>query len=617
VERVNLTLKTGTSNIIIDQKLLSVTLPALGEIVKQITYNYNMRTHSSTNYAPYELYYGLKVINNPLASNINLVNGVPGKKLTEFERTEMNTKSLQAQEARAKRNYSLRWKKYKAAIKETLLVEGQLVLVKPLIQPSHLDKKTTLFHACARVHRILAGTDFCILEWVTDGPTASDKPGTLSKNWLVTALTKVVDGTDEEEIVDNMRNYSGWSRNFEINNILGKLSDTKSGAIYYFIQWEGFSIEESSWVRRENVMDIPTIEKYILEYNIPFKKLQYNSNLHATFTEELSFSSGSNIVEQKKKTNTLFKKVLHKTASSSTTYSNYSNHQNQSSSNFGSSSSSIKLSYGTPKPVPPVMQNPATTNTNNSNWIFTAYNALSNVGYWQIEPYIYNQKMSLWNEFVAVEGGTPALELFISKYFESLNWTKFGYLHFFVESTHPSQYLAAQNMEYFRKFFFTRYTTHNIFIFPTYSLLKTVTAEVVIKDYINKTANHRKPQMFGIQYHNGNHFFLILYKPSLEKFIVVDSLKNLEKSAYVNSVLYLNYLIGLVDNIVNLPFDSNDHKLEAIPTNKLNQTFTFNKNLSIDKKAKICSHISIWKQFWTQPNYLDCGIYAWLFLYSM
>ena len=50
----------------------------------------------------------------------------------------MNMKSLQAQEARAKRNYSLRWKKYKAAIKETLLVEGQLVLVKPLIQPSPL-----------------------------------------------------------------------------------------------------------------------------------------------------------------------------------------------------------------------------------------------------------------------------------------------------------------------------------------------------------------------------------------------------------------------------------------------------------------------------------------------
>ena len=38
-----------------------------------------MRTHSSTNYAPYELYYGLKVTNNPVAANINLVNGVPGK----------------------------------------------------------------------------------------------------------------------------------------------------------------------------------------------------------------------------------------------------------------------------------------------------------------------------------------------------------------------------------------------------------------------------------------------------------------------------------------------------------------------------------------------------------
>ena len=123
--------------------------------------------------------------------------------------------------------------------------------------------------------------------------------------------------------------------------------------------------------------------------------------------------------------------------------------------------------------------------------------------------------------------------------------------------------------------------------------------------------------MFGIQYHNGNHFFLILYKPSLEKFIVADSLKNWDKSAYINSVLYLNYLIRLVDNSVNLPFNSNDHKVEAVTKNRLNQTFTFNKNISIDKKAKICSHISFWNQFWTQPNFLDCGIYAWLFLYSM
>ena len=303
----------------------------------------------------------------------------------------------------------------------------------------------------------------------------------------MTALTKVVNGTDEEEIVENMRNYSGWSRNFEINNILGKLLDTKTGAIYYFIQWEGFSIKESSWVRRETIMDIPTIEKYILEYNIPYKKLiiklQSSCSIYRRIILQFQFQYSE--ATKKKKWTQFLRKYCTKllvphllTAIIPTTKINLSSECQVPQST---------LTNGTAKPVPPVIQNPACTNP---NWIITAYNALSNIGYWQIEPYIYNQKMSLWNKFVAVEGDKPVIELFVSNYFESLNWTKFSYLQYFVESTHPSQYLSVQNMEYFRNFFFTRYTTHNIFIFPIYSLLKTTTSEIVIKDYINKTANH-------------------------------------------------------------------------------------------------------------------------------
>ena len=609
VERVNRTLKVATANMIVDLKLLSVSLPVLGDLVSQVTHNYNLKIHSSTNYSPYELYYGMKVMENQLGTTTTFVNGIPGIKLNEMEKNEMNTKALAAQQDRAKRNHTLRWRKYKAAIKEKFLVEGQLVLVKPIIRPSPLDKSTTLFHACARVHKILPGTDYCTLEWITDGPTASDKPGTISKNWLVTALTKVEDGTDENEIVENMKNYGGWSRNFEISNILGKLSDTKTGAIYYFIQWEGYSAEDSSWVKRENVMDITTIERYILEFNIPFETLLFDSNEHMAFTERLCPSTTiKQQTKKKKKTNTIFSKVIRNNTDTSTNFSSFNNLQNHS--EVGSSNMLIRSNGDCTAKVTLKKQIPSSSNTNNnSSWLTAAYEALSDVGYWQIEPFVYNTKMVVWNNFIAEQRGYLAVQNFLEKYLKSLNWNKFDEHKYFLLSTHPNNYLAAQNLEYFRMFFFTRNTTHNLFIFPTYSLLKTVREEVIIRDYTTKIGNHRQPQMFGIQYHNGAHFYLILYKPSVKKFIIADSLKSLDKGVYIHAVLYLNYLISLVDSSVDLPFNSNDHKADVTKIITINnQTFSFTANLSVDKKVQICSHISIWKQFWTQPNNTDCGI---------
>jgi hypothetical protein len=157
----------------VDSNLLNITLPKFKEFISQVTYNYNLRKHSSTLYAPFELYYKMKINNIPHLypdNTFKLINGICGKELSNEEVTEMNAAALANQQSRAMRNYNLRWRKYKQVVKEKLIVEDTLVLVKPIIQPSHLDKKSILFHACARVHKILEGTDFCKLEWITNGP---------------------------------------------------------------------------------------------------------------------------------------------------------------------------------------------------------------------------------------------------------------------------------------------------------------------------------------------------------------------------------------------------------------------------------------------------------------
>jgi hypothetical protein len=253
-----------------------------------------MKQHSSTNFPPYEIYHQIKVDDNPLPHTIKLIEGIPGRKLTENEINEMNRKAMQSQQNRAKRNYSLRWSKYKASIKEKLIVEGQLVLVKPVIESTfNSNKKTNIFHACAKVYKVFPGTDYCKLEWITDGPTKTDKPGTISKNWLISSLTKIKEGTNEEQIIENMKIYSSWNRNYEINDILGKLIDSKTNTIYYLIQWEGYTKEESSWVKENNITNIDTIEKYIIEYQIPVKNFIYNSIQHFNFTESLCSNTDS------------------------------------------------------------------------------------------------------------------------------------------------------------------------------------------------------------------------------------------------------------------------------------------------------------------------------------
>jgi hypothetical protein len=144
--------------------------------------------------------------------------------------------------------------------------------------------------------------------------------------------------------------------------------------------------------------------------------------------------------------------------------------------------------------------------------------------------------------------------------------------------------------------------------------------EILKIEYNNRIKNHQKPLIFGIQFHNGNHFYFIFYKIKLQKFIIADSILKNNKNYYIHSVLYLNYLINIVDNTLDLPFNSNDFKVlinQNIKPIVLNQTFNFNFNLTNNNIEHINSYIFLWKEFWQQTNLVDCGIFAWLLLYSL
>jgi hypothetical protein len=420
-----------------------------------------------------------------------------------------------------------------------------------------------------------------------------------------------------------MKSYSGWSKNFEICDILGKIVDPASTLIYYLIRWEGFPIEESSWVKKNDVSDSATIELYIQKFSIPFKKLKFDSTLHRKFTDSLLSSTNENLIvpKYKKKTETLFSKVLHNNSSSNTNFSTFTASCAPATNSSDQKSILPKISVAAIQSFTSTVNSVLSTTVSkmdNSSWFAPTLDFLQSVGYWQIEPFVYKTKLPIWKNFIFLKKKIE-IENFIINILTELQWTKYYPIQQFLVSTHPTLPLSGNNIEFFRIFFFSSYSTHRIYIFLTVALI-TRNLEFIRKDYRSKTANHRRPLTYGIQYHNGNHFYFILFNVKLKKFIIADSMKKADKEYYIHSVLYLNYLIQYLDKGILLELDSNKYKVNVsatIPALEQNQIYNFNANLSTENKKIICSQIGIWKEFWEQPNLVDCGLYGWLLLYSL
>jgi hypothetical protein len=435
-ERANRTVKSGLAKQIIQLSLNSISIEQCRDLLKSFLHSYNIKIHSSTGFSPYSIYHNIKVNNNPGYNEVLHKEGIPGKLMSEEEIQQMHMKVSTNISNRAKSNQKFRYAIYKNALKDKVLVVGELVMVQPDMTPK--TKKSSLVnYALAKISKILIGTDYAILEWITDGPKSSDKPGTLSKQWPLSCLAGVNQNTNLEDLVKSIQQYSPWGTEYEIDDILYKFYDILSNTNFYLIQWTGYNLNESSWEKEQNIGNITLVNKYIKDKNINIESGILSEQKKDLIFNKLNIKS----IKIKNTKQHFFEKVL---TSKNNQISNFkqfelenlsiSNSRNIEIDQISVLNKNNNIPNG--QPVVSLIQIP--------DWIKKAIETIENIGFWLFQPYIYNTKIKFWNDFIETEGTINDLKSVLNL----LKWENI-YILETIKTTHPNNLFSIENSNFF------------------------------------------------------------------------------------------------------------------------------------------------------------------------